>query len=264
LGLRVLSKRAVSWRSEMRRAAACSCLTCAVGVRWGVCACPALIPEGTEAPGPCSGLAATAACHGRTALHGPDTGRCRAAQAAGGAADPLAWLGGYFGRDTRRPCADSSAVAPPRPSSARLGPARLVHVTVGGRVRSVRLDRIEAGRRADGRGRVLHGQTPLASLLGLQRTRVCARRPSGVRRRGRSRQAPPTSSSLSTGRTVRALPQRAANLAPALVAMLADDAGALLRALKIPSATVAGFSIGSGCSRLGMRSAVVSKPASTK
>jgi pimeloyl-ACP methyl ester carboxylesterase len=46
--------------------------------------------------------------------------------------------------------------------------------------------------------------------------------------------------------------------------MLADDAGALLRALKIPSATVAGFSIGSGCSRLGMRSAVVSKPASTK
>jgi pimeloyl-ACP methyl ester carboxylesterase len=42
--------------------------------------------------------------------------------------------------------------------------------------------------------------------------------------------------------------------------MLANDAGALLRALKIPSATVAGFSIGSGCSRLGM----VSKPASTK
>jgi hypothetical protein len=41
---------------------------------------------------------------------------------------------------------------------ARLGPARLVHVTVDGRVRSVRLDRIKAGqgRRDDARGRVLY------------------------------------------------------------------------------------------------------------
>ena len=48
-------------------------------------------------------------------------------------------------------------IAPPslRHGRARLGPARLVQVTVDGRVRSVRLDRIEAGRRADGRGRVL-------------------------------------------------------------------------------------------------------------
>jgi pimeloyl-ACP methyl ester carboxylesterase len=69
---------------------------------------------------------------------------------------------------------------------------------------------------------------------------------------------------LSTGRTVRALPHRRLTLLRPSVAMLADDAGALLRALKIPSATVAGFSIGSGCSRLGMRWAVVSKPASTK
>ena len=48
-------------------------------------------------------------------------------------------------------------IAPPslRHGRARLGPARLVHVTVDGRVRSVRLDRIEAGRRDDGRGRVL-------------------------------------------------------------------------------------------------------------
>ncbi len=47
-------------------------------------------------------------------------------------------------------------LAPPSPT--RLGPVRLVHVTVGGRVRSVRLDRIEAGqgRGDDGRGRVLH------------------------------------------------------------------------------------------------------------
>ena len=42
-----------------------------------------------------------------------------------------------------------------RHGRARLGPARLVQVTVDGRVRSVRLDRIEAGRRDDGRGRVL-------------------------------------------------------------------------------------------------------------
>jgi hypothetical protein len=49
-------------------------------------------------------------------------------------------------------------IAPPslRHGRARLGPARLVHVTVKGRVRSVRLDRIEAGRRDDGRGRVLY------------------------------------------------------------------------------------------------------------
>lgn len=47
-------------------------------------------------------------------------------------------------------------LAPPSPT--RLGPARLVHVTIGGRVRSVRLDRIEAGqgRGDDGRGRVRH------------------------------------------------------------------------------------------------------------
>jgi hypothetical protein len=40
----------------------------------------------------------------------------------------------------------------------RLGPARLVHVTVDGRVRSVRLDRIDAGegQEDDGRGRVLY------------------------------------------------------------------------------------------------------------
>jgi hypothetical protein len=48
-------------------------------------------------------------------------------------------------------------LAPPslRHGRPRLGPARLVQVTVDGRVRSVRLDRIEAGRRDDGRGRVL-------------------------------------------------------------------------------------------------------------
>ena len=42
-----------------------------------------------------------------------------------------------------------------RHGRARLGPARMVQVTVDGWVRSVRLDRIEAGRGDDGRGRVL-------------------------------------------------------------------------------------------------------------
>ena len=48
-------------------------------------------------------------------------------------------------------------IAPPslRHGRPRLGSARLVLVTAAGGVRSVQLDRIEAGRRDDGRGRVL-------------------------------------------------------------------------------------------------------------
>ena len=49
-------------------------------------------------------------------------------------------------------------IAPPslRHGRPRLGPARLVHVTVDGRVRSVRLHRIDAGQQDGGRGRALY------------------------------------------------------------------------------------------------------------
>ena len=72
----------------MMRAAACCCSTCAVGVRWEVSAWPALIAGG-KGPGHAVGRAAATACHGRTALQRPDTGRCRPAQAAGGAGSAL-------------------------------------------------------------------------------------------------------------------------------------------------------------------------------